>query len=296
MSARGGVMILARRAVVLAAILPAVLPAAAPAAPALEPLDHAVCRLIDTAARANRLPVDFMTRIIWRESSFRAAVVSPKGAEGIAQFLPATASAHGLRDPFDPEQAISKAARLLAEWRARFGNLGLAAAAYNAGPGRIADWVRGAGGLPAETRAYVRFVTRRGAAAWLGAVGAVPDGDAIASSPSQGGACLAIIAGLRREDGDGETIDPAFAPFAAWGVQLAGGFSKGLALAEFRRAERRYAAVIGEWRPMIIGRRLRYLGTRRYYQVRLPAATRRAADLLCESIRAAGGACVALRS
>jgi Transglycosylase SLT domain len=287
-------MIAGPRAVLLAAAWLAVGAVNTRAAPALEPLDHAVCRVIRNAARANDLPVAFMTRIIWRESSFRAAVVSRKGAEGIAQFMPATASAHGLRNPFDPEEAIPKAARLLAEWRARFGNLGLAAAAYNAGPARIASWLRGAAGLPAETRAYVRFVTLRDAAAWLASAGSQRAGDT--ASPSQDGACLGIVADLRREDVGGATIDPAFAPFAPWGVQLAGGFSKALALAEFARAERRYATVLGELRPMIIGRRLRYLGTRRYYQVRLPAATRQAADLLCRHIRAVGGACVALRS
>src|SRR5579862_6065951 len=100
--------------------------AAAPAAmaqPALEPLDQAVCRLIETAARADRLPVAFLTRVIWRESNFRAGVVSPVGAQGIAQFMPGTAQERGLADPFDPEQAIPKAARLLADLQHRFGSL-----------------------------------------------------------------------------------------------------------------------------------------------------------------------------
>ena len=135
----------------------------------MEPLDQTVCRLIEGAARANRLPVEYLTRLIWRESSFRAGVVSPAGARGIAQFMPGTAQERGLADPFDPEQAIPKAAHLLADLRRRFGNLGIAAAAYNAGPARVADWLRGAGGLPAETRAYVRFITRSAVEAWAGA-------------------------------------------------------------------------------------------------------------------------------
>src|SRR5437763_8039026 len=95
----------------------AVLVAARPAvaAPAMEPVDQTVCRLIERAAQANGLPVGFFTRIIWRESSFRAGVVSPAGAQGIAQFMPGTAAARGLADPFDPEQAIPKSARLLAD-------------------------------------------------------------------------------------------------------------------------------------------------------------------------------------
>ena len=109
----------------------------------MEPLDVTVCRLIEHAAGANRLPVEFLTRLIWRESSFRAGAVSPAGARGIAQFMPGTAQERGLADPFDPEQAIPKAARLLADLRRRFGNLGVAAAAYNAGPARVGDWLRG---------------------------------------------------------------------------------------------------------------------------------------------------------
>src|SRR5438105_15497626 len=134
----------------------------------MESLDQAVCRTIERLAQAAHLLVEFVTRVIWRESSFRAGVVSRAGAEGIAQFMPSTAAARGLADPFDPEQAIPKAARLLADLRQRFGNLGIAAAAYNAGEGRVGQWLHGQSGLPAETRAYVRLVTGRNADEWIG--------------------------------------------------------------------------------------------------------------------------------
>jgi hypothetical protein len=263
-----------------------------------QPRDHAVCRLIEDAAAANRLPVGFMTRIIWRESSFRPTAVSPAGAEGIAQFMPATASERSLIDPFDPQQAIPKAAHLLAALRAQFGNLGLAAAAYNAGAARVAGWLAGQGALPAETRLYVRLVTARDAETWTGAGStATPETGAAASPSPSDRSCLAVTAELRQEDGGGDGSNAAaVAPPAPWGVQLAGNFSKALALAEFDRAERRYAAFIGDPRPMIIGRRLRHLGTRTFFQVRLPAPSRIAADLLCGRIRAFGGACVALPS
>ncbi len=86
------------------------------------------------------------------------------------------------------------------------------------------------------------------------------------------------------------------APFAPWGVQLAGNFSKSLALASFARARASLAAVIGDVRPMVIGTRLRTRGTRAFYRVRVPAPTRQAADDLCRRIQAARGACVTLRS
>src|SRR3984957_16090549 len=97
-----------------------------------ESLVSTICRLVDSSARAQDLPVSFLTRLIWQESNFQPTASSPAGALGIAQFMPGTADERGLADPFDPEAAIPKAASLLAELRQRFGNLGLAAAAYNA--------------------------------------------------------------------------------------------------------------------------------------------------------------------
>ncbi|HWG04935.1 MAG TPA: transglycosylase SLT domain-containing protein, partial [Beijerinckiaceae bacterium] len=61
-----------------------------------ETVEQAVCRLIDAAAQARDLPIGFLTRLIWQESSFRASAVSPAGAQGIAQFMPRTAGERGL--------------------------------------------------------------------------------------------------------------------------------------------------------------------------------------------------------
>jgi len=276
----------------LFAIIP---PAAAQPAAGLEPLDHAICRLIESSAHADNLPVAFLTRVIWRESSFRAAVVSPAGAEGIAQFMPQTAQERGLADPFDPEEAIPKAARLLADLRRQFGSLGVAAAAYNAGPARVANWLRGQGDLPAETRAYVGFVSARGVEVWTAPDSPKPVAD-LDPEPPPAQSCLAVTAELRQGSGGGFGVDLGFAPLAPWGVQLAGNFSKARALAAFERAHQRYARVIGDLRPMIIGRLLRSRGTRPFYQVRLPAASRAVATALCSRIQAVGGNCVAMRS
>jgi soluble lytic murein transglycosylase-like protein len=102
-----------------------------------------ICRSLEQAAAENGLPVEFFARVIWQESRFNARAVSPKGASGIAQFMPQTASWHGLADPFDPIEALRHSAGYLRELRDRFGNLGLAAAAYNAGPGRVGAWPLG---------------------------------------------------------------------------------------------------------------------------------------------------------
>jgi Transglycosylase SLT domain/SPOR domain len=268
---------------------------AAPAGAQSETVEQALCRMIDGAARRHHLPVAFFTRLIFRESSFRTGVVSPAGAQGVAQFMPGTAAERGLADPFDPEQAIPASASLLADHAKRFGNLGLAAAAYNGGPNRVANWLEGRGGLPAETRAYVYAITGRTAEEWS-ATGRVEESeDPVRAGPPQ--SCLTVTAALRLPGGRGR-MAPGIpeAPFAPWGVQLAGNFSKSLALASFGRARQAYARVIGEVRPMVIGTRFGARGTRIYYRVRVPAQTREAANTLCDRIRAVGGSCAVLRS
>lgn len=129
-------------------------------------LQQAICRVVDTAAAANRLPSAFLTRILWQESRFHSDATSPAGAEGVAQFMPRTAAERGLTDPREPVPAIAQAARLLADLAARFGNLGLAAAGYNAGAARIARWLHAQSDLPAETRRYVLAVTGRTPEEW----------------------------------------------------------------------------------------------------------------------------------
>ena len=107
-----------------------------------------ICNLIQTHAGRNALPPDFFARLIWKESRFDPNAVSPAGAEGIAQFMPGTAAARGLANSFDVEQAITASAAYLGELRIGFGNLGLAAAAYNAGENRVSRWLS-VGRLPA---------------------------------------------------------------------------------------------------------------------------------------------------
>ena len=135
-------------------------------ATAQPPTANEVCRALEQSAAENALPVEFFARVIWQESRFDAKAVSPKGAEGIAQFMPRTASWHGLVDPFDPIEALRHSAAYLRELLGRFGNLGLAAAAYNAGPERVSAWLTSHRALPAETRNYVALVTGWTADEW----------------------------------------------------------------------------------------------------------------------------------
>jgi soluble lytic murein transglycosylase-like protein len=115
---------------------------------------------------------------IYVESNFNPFVTSPAGAQGIAQFMPGTARALGLTDPFDAERAIDAQAHLMRDLLRRFASVPLALAAYNAGPGavtpcmcvppypetrgyvaRILGLLQGAGQLPAGAGLEVRLVS-----------------------------------------------------------------------------------------------------------------------------------------
>src|SRR5580698_1693064 len=137
-----------------------------PVAPNNPPTADDICRAVEEDAAANGLPVEFFARVIWQESRFNAQAVSPKGAQGIAQFMPQTADWRGLADPFDPIEALKHSASYLHDLQAKFGNLGLAAAGYNAGPGRVSAWLAGRRALPEETRNYVAIITGWTADEW----------------------------------------------------------------------------------------------------------------------------------
>ncbi|QPF89885.1 lytic transglycosylase domain-containing protein [Bradyrhizobium commune] len=125
------------------------------------------CHALREAAEASGIPVPFFARLLWQESRFRSNEVSQAGAQGVAQFMPETAAEVGLDDPFDAMKALPASAKFLRKLRDDFGNLGLAAAAYNAGPGRIQKWLARESELPRETRDYVRIITGTKAEDWI---------------------------------------------------------------------------------------------------------------------------------
>src|SRR5215813_9447959 len=130
-----------------------------------------ICTTLAAAAQDNDLPLSFFSNLIWQESRFALRAMSPAGAQGIAQFMPKTAAAVGLDDPFDPRQALPASARLLHDLQQRYGNVGLAAAAYNAGEGRVNGWLHRGGVLPQETRNYVLIITGVPVEQWKGVDG-----------------------------------------------------------------------------------------------------------------------------
>lgn len=123
------------------------------AEPRLAPLSQPFMAAIARAAERHGLDPKLLHALVIVESGYRVDAVSPAGAGGLTQLMPGTAADLGVRDRFDIEQNLSGGADYLARQMLRFGDVRLALAAYNAGPGRVARLGR----IPdiAETRAYV---------------------------------------------------------------------------------------------------------------------------------------------
>jgi soluble lytic murein transglycosylase-like protein len=172
------------------AALPDIVPLPPVPRPVVQRTHQEICDSLTAAAQTNNLPVHFFISLLFQESGFNPAEVSSAGAQGIAQFMPETAADMGLQNPFDPVQAIPASARLLRNLVAQFGNLGLAAAAYNAGPKRVQDWLaklssktaekktakktKAKSVLPEETQGYVMTITGHPVETWTTASAALP--------------------------------------------------------------------------------------------------------------------------
>jgi hypothetical protein len=257
---------------------------------------ESLCLMIESAAKASNLPLLFFARVIWQESRFQPDAVGPitrsgQRAQGIAQFMPGTARERRLLDPFDPVQALPKSAEFLDELRNQFGNLGLAAAAYNAGPRRVQDYLAGTGGMPAETQNYVYAITGATVEDWTAArKGGKTPTQASASS------CHELIAILERDPNNfvAQLKNRVIrARIKRWGIQIAAGFNRNQALATYAQVMKSLRTVLGKQddanlAPIL----LRVRGTSSFYQARIGADGRGEADRLCQRIRHVGGSCL----
>jgi len=213
--------------------------------------------------------------------------------------MPGTAAEHRLLDPFDPVQALPKSAEFLRQLADQFGNLGLAAAGYNAGPKRVHDWLEGRGSLPRETQAYVLAITGRPAEEWTAAGrGPATAGPADGRDPPRS-TCRELMALLKQAPNpfvaelERRVNESAVSP---WGVELSAGFSRNLVLSAYATLERKYGALLAGHDPSIFRQRFRSRGDSPFYQIRIGAGTRLDADRLCASLQRAGAACMVLRN
>jgi transglycosylase-like protein with SLT domain/sporulation related protein len=255
-----------------------------------KPFVDIVCPIMQQQAEARGLPPMPFVRLIWKESRFNPQAVSPKGAQGIAQFMPGTAEERGLDDPFEPKSAIVHSASLLADLRLEFGNLGLAAAAYNAGAERVRAWLAGSSGLPWETQNYVQFVTGRAAEEWKLAETDLPE-QLMTSGTEVQDSCRKLAPLVVRAVYESEPLTASGA-WRPWGVQVSTSFSKDNALAQFGRLKRRYQDLLGDREPFVLPERNLSRGRRYLYMVQIGADSRDDAAKLCAQLRSDGGACI----
>jgi hypothetical protein len=248
-----------------------------------------ICRALEENAAENGLPVEFFARVIWQESRFNARAVSRAGAQGIAQFMPRTADWRGLADPFDPINALQHSASYLRDLRNKFGNLGLAAAGYNAGPGRVSEWLAGRRTLPSETRNYVAIVTGWTADEWASPS---PPQTAETTIP-QGLPCSRLANLILAPKPEAQRI-AGYVP--RWGAQLTSNWSESRAWATYRALQRQYAALIGDREPIVLHGRLAGMGAAARTIIRIGDDNRAYLEKLCAKLIAAGGACVVLRN
>lgn len=278
---------LARSAVALMAMMVAATPAKASDDDPAEKHPR-ICTLIEKNAERHGLPPPFFARLIWKESRFDDQAVSPAGAQGVAQFMPATARARGLADSFDIEQAIPASAAYLAELRREFGNLGLAAAAYNAGEARVRRWLVSGGFLPLETEDYVLSITGRAADFFTDGKPS-PETEPLDTVLTFRKACLKLPVMKTR------TVPMAQTVRKPWAIQVAGNFRRSAAVRQWERMRRQVGGVAAEAR-VYVNRVRSPNGRRGIYAVRIGAESRREADRLCSRLRARGGACIVLKN
>ena len=262
------------------------LPAEAATKPDRKVFAASVCAAIDKATTEHNLDRTFFTRLLWKESLFDPNAVSPAGAQGIAQFMPGTADLRKLDDPFDPMASISASAAFLADLKKDFGNLGLAAAAYNAGEGRITRWLAGKGGLPDETEGYVAFITGKVAEDWRDKTANYPM-PALGNTGDFTSQCIAMAS--REVNPTGGVSRGKSQP---WGALLAADFNEGRALGMFKRLKLRFPQALDGAQPFVTRKRNLSRGTRRMALVMVGAKTREAAQQLCTKYTAAGLPCV----
>lgn len=250
-----------------------------------------ICYRIQAVSKAQNIPEAFLARLIWKESRFDPNAVSPVGAQGIAQFMPATAKLRGLQNPFEPHQAIAASASYLIDLKQEFGNWGLAAAGYNAGPGRVSQWRAGLSGLPFETQDFVASITGHSAEAW-----ARPDFKEPTFSLSKTESFLSACQKFQTRYSLFRNVAINATPPKPWGIQVAAHFSRNQALKIYSTLQRKYPSLLKGKKPQIIRKQNRSFGNRPRYNVRIGADSRSAGDEFCNRLKSAGASCIVLKN
>ncbi|QUJ77167.1 lytic transglycosylase domain-containing protein [Sulfitobacter albidus] len=250
------------------------------------------CNAIKVFSDRHGLNTDFFARLIWQESRFDPNALSPANARGIAQFIPSTARLRGLKDPYNPADALEHSAQYLAEMVRRYGNEGMAAIGYNGGERRAEGFLEGKG-LARETVNYVPIITGLSAEQWRDAPPKDLDMRLDKTKPFIE-AC--------REMAKNRRLTPVKLPkppppaIKPWGVQLGFGTSKDAAKAKIGRATGACRAPLNREKLDLIFVKNRVSGKNGYYFGRVGRDTRRGAMRLCDELKRRGCRCLVVQN
>lgn len=250
------------------------------------------CQALRDLSRQHSLNTGFFTRLIWQESRFDPNALSPAGAQGIAQFMPQTAKLRGLSNSYNPALALDHSAQYLAELVDRFGNVGLAAIAYNGGETRAANFIADSGGLARETIDYVRIITGQSAEDWRDTP---PKNLDLSLNKGKSFLASCLLLAQKRRLSKIKPLNPA-PKLPVWGIQMATGSTQKKTKAMYERNARSCSNVIQKRKPNYIKKSPQVAGRKAYFVARLGADTRGAAQRLCNRMRKFNCVCVVYKN
>ncbi|WP_259987661.1 lytic transglycosylase domain-containing protein [Sulfitobacter sp. S190] len=250
---------------------------------------HDTCRAIETFSARHGLDTGFFARLIWQESRFDPNALSPANARGIAQFIPSTARLRGLKDPYNPADALEHSAQYLAEMVRRYGNEGMAAIGYNGGERRAEGFLEGKG-LARETVNYVPIITGLSAEQWRDAPPQAHD-FRLSKTEAFYPACLQMA--KNRKLTPLKRPPPKLKP---WGVQIGFGTSRDAARRKIAGQTRACRSLVQREKLDLVYVKNRVSGRKGYYFGRLGRNTRGGAQKLCRQLQARGCKCLVQRN
>lgn len=253
---------------------------------------HDTCNAIEVFSKRHGLDTGFFARLIWQESRFDPNALSHADARGIAQFIPSTAHRRGLKDPYNPADALEHSAQYLAEMVAHYGNEGLAAIGYNGGERRAQGFIQGKGLAP-ETVNYVPLITGLAAEQWRDAPPKAPD-FRLAPDKTFYSACSEMA--TKRRLTPIKRATQASPPLMPWGVQLGFGITEQAARTKVKAQTASCSAQVTPEKMDLIYIKNRVSGRKGYYFARIGRDTRLHAQDLCNSLRHRNCSCLVVQN
>lgn len=250
------------------------------------------CNAIEVFTKRHSLNSGFFARLIWQESRFDPNALSHANARGIAQFIPSTARLRGLKDPYNPADALEHSAQYLSEMVRRYGNEGMAAIGYNGGERRAEGFLEGKGLAP-ETVNYVPIITGLTAEQWRD----TPPKDhdfRLDKNMSFHAACTQMA--RNRKLTPLKRVKPPPPPIKPWGVQLGFGTSKNSAKDKINRQTLSCRAQVRREKLDLVYVKNRVSGKKGYFFGRIGRNSRQGAQKLCNSLKRLRCSCLVVQN